>query len=36
VIAGDVTSYVLVNAPLPGVLYGVEEGDQPGLWFAAL
>lgn len=36
VIAEDVTSYFLVTTPLPGVLYGVEEGDKPGLWFAAL
>jgi hypothetical protein len=36
VIAHDVSSYRLINAPLPGVLYGVEEGEQQGLWFAAL
>jgi hypothetical protein len=35
-IADDVTSYRLLSAPLPGVLYGVEEGEQQGLWFAAL
>jgi hypothetical protein len=35
-IADDVTSYHLVTAPVPGVLYGVEEGDQQGLWFASL
>ncbi len=36
IIASDVTSYHLLSAPLPGVLYGVEEGEQQGLWFAAL
>lgn len=36
VIADDVTSYFLITSPLPGVLYGIEEGEQPGLWFAAL
>jgi hypothetical protein len=35
-IAEDVTSYFLLTTPVPGVLYGVEEGDKPGLWFAAL
>jgi hypothetical protein len=35
-IAEDVTSYHLVTAPLPGVLYGIEEGEHQGLWFAAL
>jgi hypothetical protein len=35
-IADDVSSYFLVTTPLPGVLYGVEEGEKPGLWFAAL
>jgi hypothetical protein len=35
-IAHDVTSYFLVTTPLPGVLYGVEEGENLGLWFAAL
>lgn len=33
---GDVTSYAMVSTPLPGMLYGVEEGERPGLWFAAL
>lgn len=36
VVDKDVTSYAMVGTPLPGVLYGVEEGAQPGLWFAAL
>jgi hypothetical protein len=35
-IADDVSSYRLITSPLPGVLYGVEEGEQQGLWFAAL
>jgi len=36
VVDDDVTSYVMVSTPLPGLLYGVEEGNRPGLWFAAL
>lgn len=32
----DVSSYAMVATPLPGILYGVEEGEHPGLWFAAL
>jgi hypothetical protein len=32
----DVSSYAVVTTPLPGILYGVEEGEHPGLWFAAL
>lgn len=32
----DVSSYTVVVSPLPGILYGVEEGEHPGLWFAAL
>lgn len=32
----DVTSYAVVATPLPGILYGIEEGEHPGLWFAAL
>jgi hypothetical protein len=31
-----VSSFQLVVAPLPGVLYGVTEGANNGLWFAAL
>jgi hypothetical protein len=31
----DVSSYAVVGTPLPGVIYGIEEGDEPGLWFAA-
>ena len=36
VVDKDVTSYAMVGTPLPGLLYGIEEGDEPGLWFAAL
>jgi hypothetical protein len=32
----DVSSYAVVATPLPGILYGIEEGEHPGLWFAAL
>jgi hypothetical protein len=35
-IDSDVSSFVLVASPLPGVLYGIEEGPKAGLWFAAL
>jgi hypothetical protein len=31
-----VSSFQLVVAPLPGILYGVSEGENSGLWFAAL
>lgn len=36
VLAADVSSYQLVAVPVPGVLYGVEEGATPGLWFVGL
>lgn len=32
----DVSSYDLVSAPLPGILYGIQDGPSSGLWFAAL
>lgn len=32
----DVSSFTLVVAPQPGVLYAVTEGPRSGLWFAAL
>lgn len=32
----DVSSAALVSTPLPGILYGVREGPNSGLWFAAL
>jgi hypothetical protein len=35
-LAADVSSYQLVAVPVPGVLYGVEEGATPGLWFVGL
>jgi hypothetical protein len=35
-LAEDVSSYLLVAAPVPGLLYAVEEGAERGLWFAAL
>jgi hypothetical protein len=35
-IDSDVSSFVLVASPLPGVLYAIEEGPKAGLWFAAL
>jgi hypothetical protein len=31
----DVSSYLLVANPQPGVLYSVGDGDKRGLWFAA-
>jgi hypothetical protein len=36
VLAEGVSSYLLVAAPVPGVLYGVEQGPQRGLWYTAL
>jgi hypothetical protein len=35
-LAENVSSYLLVAAPLAGVLYAVEEGPKRGLWFVAL
>jgi hypothetical protein len=35
-LAADVSSYQLVAVPVPGVLYGVEEGADQGLWFVGL
>jgi hypothetical protein len=35
-LAEHVCSYVIVAAPIPGVLYGVESGADQGLWFVAL
>jgi hypothetical protein len=35
-LAADVSSYQLVAVPVPGVLYGIEEGPDQGLWFAEL
>jgi hypothetical protein len=35
-LAADVSSYQLVAVPVPGVLYGVEEGAEQGLWFVGL
>lgn len=35
-IADGVSSSLVVTAPLPGILYGVLEGPNSGLWFAAL
>jgi hypothetical protein len=35
-LAADVSSYQLVAVPVPGVLYGVEEGAAQGLWFVGL
>lgn len=35
-LADDVCSYLIVAAPVPGVLYSVESGDDQGLWFVAL
>jgi hypothetical protein len=32
----DVESYEIVQAPLPGILYGILQGPRAGLWFAAL
>jgi hypothetical protein len=31
-----VQSYEVVNAPIPGILYGILQGPRAGLWFAAL
>jgi hypothetical protein len=31
-----VSSSEIVIAPLPGILYGIEDGPNSGLWFAAL
>jgi hypothetical protein len=36
VLAEGVSSYLLVAAPVPGVLYGVEQGAERGLWYTAL
>ncbi len=36
VLAEDVCSYVIVAAPVPGVLYSVDRGPERGLWFVAL
>lgn len=36
VLADGVSSYLLVAAPVPGLLYTVDEGSERGLWFAAL
>jgi hypothetical protein len=35
-LAEDVSSFVIVAHPLPGILYGIEEGPNAGLWFSAL
>lgn len=32
----DVSSYVMLAFPLPGLLYTINEGPRRGLWFAAL
>ncbi|MET0284306.1 MAG: hypothetical protein ABW352_07540 [Polyangiales bacterium] len=32
----DVVSYEIVQAPLPGIIYGILQGPRAGLWFAAL
>lgn len=32
----EVSSFELVAAPVPGLLYGVEDGPDQGLWFVAL
>jgi hypothetical protein len=36
ILAENVCSYAIVAAPVPGVLYGVESGEEQGLWFVAL
>jgi hypothetical protein len=36
VLAEGVSSYVLVASPVPGVLYGVEDGAERGLWYTPL
>jgi hypothetical protein len=35
-LAEEVSSYLLVAAPVTGLLYAVEAGEERGLWFAAL
>lgn len=36
VLAEDVCSYAIVAAPVAGVLFSVEAGEERGLWFVAL